>query len=82
MVRTQIQLTEDQAKTLKRISASRNLSVAELIRRSIDAMIRTSSSVDPEEQLKRSMAIAGKFGSGKRDISKRHDAYLGEDFGK
>ena len=82
MVRTQIQLTEDQAKTLRRISASRHLSVAELIRRAIDAMIRTSSSVDPEEQLKRSLEIAGKFGSGKLDISKKHDTYLGEDFGK
>ena len=82
MVRTQIQLSEDQAKTLRRLSASRHLSVAELIRRAIDAMIRTSSSADPEERLKRSLEIAGKFGSGKRDISKKHDAYLTEDFGK
>jgi hypothetical protein len=82
MVRTQIQLTEDQAKALRRISASRNLSVAELIRRAIDAMIRTSSSVDPEEQLKRALAIAGKFGSGRRDISKKHDTYLTEGYTK
>jgi hypothetical protein len=82
MVRTQIQLTEDQAKSLKRMAASRHLSVAELIRRAINAMIKTSTSVDPEERLKRSLEIAGKFSSGKRDISKKHDAYLAESYGK
>lgn len=82
MVRTQIQLTENQAKTLRRLSASRNLSVAELIRRAIDAMIKASPLMDPEEQLKRAAVIAGKFGSGRRDISKKHDACLAKDFGK
>lgn len=82
MVRTQIQLTEDQAKTLKRISASQHLSVAELIRRAIDAMIRTSVLVDPEERLKRSLEIVGKFSSGKRDVSKKHDVYLTETYRK
>ena len=82
MVRTQIQLTEDQAEALKRISTSRHLSVAELIRRAIDMMIRTSALVDPEERLKRSLEIVGKFGSGRRDISKKHDVYLAETYGK
>jgi len=81
MVRTQIQLTEDQAKALKRIAGARHLSVAELIRRAVDAMIKTSLSVDPEEKLKRSLEIAGKFGSGQRDISKRHDFYLSKSYG-
>jgi len=81
MVRIKIQLTEDQAKNLKRISASRSLSVAELIRRAIDAMIKASPLVGPDEQLKRALAIAGKFGSGRRDISMKHDAYLVKDFG-
>jgi hypothetical protein len=39
MVRMQIQLTEDRAKALKRISMSRRLSIAELIRRAFDTMI-------------------------------------------
>lgn len=82
MVRTQIQLTEDQAEALKRISASRHLSIAELIRRAVDMMIRTSALVDPKERLKRSMEIVGKFGSGRRDISKKHDVYLAETYGK
>jgi hypothetical protein len=38
--------------------------------------------VDPEERLKRSLEIVGKFGSGRRDISKKHDVYLAETYGK
>jgi hypothetical protein len=78
MVRTQIQLTEDQAKALKKIALSRHLSMAELIRKAVDTIIRSSVLVDGEERHKRAMAIVGKFGSGKRDISKKHDLYLTE----
>jgi 16S rRNA U516 pseudouridylate synthase RsuA-like enzyme len=82
MVRTQIQLTEDQARALKRMAASRHLSVAELIRRAVDNMIKTSTSADPEERLRRALEIAGKFSSGERDISRKHDVYLSESYGK
>jgi hypothetical protein len=82
MIRTQIQLTEDQAKTLKRISASKHLSIAELIRRAIDTMIKITPAADPEERLKRAHDIVGKFSSGKQDISKKHDVYLTETFVK
>ena len=82
MVRTQIQLTEDQAKALKRIAQSRHLSVAEVIRKAIDAAIRSSSVIDIEERHKRAMEIVGKFASGKRDVSKKHDLYLTEAYKK
>jgi len=38
MVRTQIQLTEGQAKTLKRLAKQQQRSVADLIRQSIDPL--------------------------------------------
>ena len=82
MVRTQIQLTEDQAKALKRMAASKHLSIAELIRRAIDSLIKTSITIDPKERLKRSLEIVGKFRSGKRDISKKHDLYLSDSYRK
>ncbi|MFB3886395.1 MAG: CopG family transcriptional regulator [Thermodesulfobacteriota bacterium] len=82
MVRTQIQLTEDQAKALKRISQSRHLSVAKLIRKAVDTIIISSTVVDQEERHKRAMEIVGKFGSGRRDISKKHDLYLAEVYNK
>jgi hypothetical protein len=82
MIRTQIQLTEDQARALKDMASSRHLSVAELIRRAIDSLLKTSTSADPKERLRRALEIAGKFRSGKRDISRKHDVYLSEGYDK
>ena len=82
MVRTQIQLTESQARALKKIAQSQHLSVAELIRRAVDTTIKSSSVIDTEERHKRAMEIVGKFRSGKRDVSKKHDLYLTEAYKK
>jgi RecA/RadA recombinase len=82
MVRTQIQLTEEQAKALKKIAASRHLSSAELIRRAVDIIIKSGPAADPEERRKRAIDIAGKFSSGKSDVSRKHDKYLADAFGK
>ena len=82
MVRTQIQLTEEQVKALKKIALSRHLSIAELIRQAVDTVIRTNTTVDIEERRKRAIDIVGRFSSGKRDISRKHDRYLVEAFGK
>jgi predicted transcriptional regulator len=82
MVRTQIQLTDEQVKKLKRLAASRHLSVAELIRQAVDAMVTSSAIVDVEERRMRAINIAGKFSSGKHDISKEHDKYLAEAFSR
>lgn len=82
MVRTQIQLTEEQVKGLRKIAVSRHLSVAELIRQSVDTILRTTTVANSEERQKRAMKIVGRFRSGKSDISRRHDKYLGETFSK
>jgi hypothetical protein len=76
MVRTQIQLTEKQAKALKKLASSRRLSMAKLIRQGVDAVLRSSVSFDAEEKRKRALAAAGRFSSGRRDVSRAHDAYL------
>ena len=78
MVRTQIQLTEDQAKKVKKIAAHRGVPMAEVIRDAIDGVIRSEAGTVPEDRRKRALDIVGKFRSGKRDVSKRHDAYLAE----
>ena len=82
MVRTQIQLTEEQVNTLKKLSISRHLSMAELIRQAVDNLIKSNTAIDIEERRKRALAIAGKFSSGKQDISQEHDKYLAEAFQK
>jgi len=80
MIRTQIQLTEKQAKNLKRIAASRHRSVAELIRQAVDNMIKSAVLVDIEERQRRALAAAGRFSSGLQDLSSEHDKYLAEAF--
>lgn len=82
MVRTQIQLTEEQAEKLKKIAGERHLSIAELIRQAVDNLLKTGFSIDIEERKNRAVAVAGMFSSGKKDISKEHDEYLAEAFSK
>jgi len=82
MVRTQIQLTEEQASALKKLALSRHLSIAEIIRQAVDNIIKTSTVFDTGERRKRAIEAAGRFSSGKRDISREHDKYLVEAFSK
>jgi predicted Ser/Thr protein kinase len=82
MVRTQIQLTEEQAKKIKKIAASRGVPMAEVIRDAVDGVIRSGAGTVSEERRKRALEIVGKFRSGKRDVSKKHDAYLTEAWSK
>ncbi len=82
MVRTQIQLTEKQARELKELAAKQHVSVAELIRQSIDATLRSLESPSREEIWRRAKAASGRFSSGYSDISINHDKYLAEDYMK
>jgi len=82
MVRTQIQLTEEQSRALKKVAAARGESMAEVIRRAVDGVIRSGIALPADEKKKRALDIVGKFKSGRRDVSKRHDAYLAEVYGK
>jgi predicted DNA-binding ribbon-helix-helix protein len=80
MIRTQIQLSEKQAKALKDLAARRNVSVAELIRQAVDEQLRAAGTIDPEERKRRALAAAGRFHSGLTDLSTEHDRYLAEAF--
>jgi hypothetical protein len=82
MVRTQIQLTEEQAVKVKRIAASKGVPMAEVIREAVDAAIRSDTGAASEEVRKRAVGIVGEFRSGKKDVSKKHDTYLAEAFVK
>ena len=75
MIRTQMQLREDQVRALKRRAAERGVSMAELIR---DAVDRDLERDDEEAKWERAFAVMGKFRSGLADVSERHDDYLAE----
>ena len=78
MVRTQIQLTEIQARALKRMARRQDVSMAELIRRSVDVLISAQAADARDIQWERSTTVIGKYRSGKPDIAREHDRYLDE----
>ena len=77
MIRTQIQITEHQARMLKELAQRRGVSMAELVRQAIDTLTEGD---DEAERWRRATAVIGRFHSGRSDISERHDDYLAEDF--
>ena len=77
MVRTQIQLAEEQAARLKQLAAQRGISSAAVIREALDRTLATAPAVPGHERL---LTLAGKYASGTGDISTRHDDYLGDAF--
>jgi hypothetical protein len=81
MVRTQIQLTEQQARRLRAQARDRGVSLAEVVRRCVDKGLADESS-DRAAQYDRAARLVGRFPTrrGTRDISSRHDRYLGEAF--
>jgi hypothetical protein len=80
MVRTQIQLTEEQARDLRRVAQARGCSLAALIRQGVDIIVKSDGSPSDEEVRVRAIALAGRFRSGVKDLSKRHDDHLAEAF--
>lgn len=82
MIRTQIQLTEKQSHILKKQAREEGVSVAEVIRRSINLYIHTDTEVDVEERKRRALSVLGKYDSGLMDLSEDHDKYLAEIYGE
>lgn len=80
MVRTQIQLTPEQANRVKKLAVSRGLSMAKVIRNAIDAAIAADAEAVSKSKRSRALEAVGGFRSGRKDISRRHDAYLDEAF--
>ena len=82
MVRTQIQLTEQQARELKELAAAKEQSMAELIRQSVDAFLRSRAHRSRQDRKRRALAAVGRFRSDVTDLSVNHDRYLSEAFGE
>lgn len=80
MVRTQIQLPEQQVANLKRLAVQQHVSMAELIRRAVDLFTTLPDADNLQERRQRALAAAGRFYSGQNDIATRHDNYLAEAF--
>jgi len=78
MIRTQIQLTEQQAAELKRLAAARGQSMAQLVRTGVDRLLREESGASRGDRMRRAAAAFGTFRSGRRDLSSRHDEHFAD----
>ncbi len=77
MIRTQIQLSEEQAGALKRLAAERGVSMAALIRDAVGAILRGESR---DARWVRAWTVVGKHASAERNLAVEHDRYLAEDY--
>ncbi len=84
MIRTQIQLEEEQYKRLKEMSAEKGVSMARLIRESVDTYLVTINEPSKEELRRRAMGIVGIAHDidGATDVAENHDKYLDEIYGQ
>jgi hypothetical protein len=82
MVLVRVQLTKKQFERIKQIAGERNTSVSEVVRQGMDYFLRNSVTVSQEERVRRALEIVGRFRSGGRDGSARHDEHLAEAYGQ
>lgn len=80
MIRTQIQLKESQYQRLKGLAKKRGVSMAQLVREGVDAVLASRSATDGWEDL---FSVVGKYGgeSPSECVGRNHDAHLEEAYG-
>ncbi len=82
MIRTQIQLTEEQARRVKEVAEREEISMAEVIRRAVDYWLTRHSDLDMAERRRRALAVVrdmdGMFQSHYTDLAANHDVHLAE----
>jgi len=89
MIRTVIQLTEEQMKALKELAKARHVSVAKLIRESVATYVASApkemSMTEKRQRMLKALEEIEKAQfhdiEGKTDLSINHDKYLAEIYG-
>ncbi|HXT37788.1 MAG TPA: CopG family transcriptional regulator [Chloroflexota bacterium] len=75
MVCIPIQVTEDQANTLRDLAARRGMRLEDLAREGVERILKENRR---EELWQRSLQLAGSFTDTASDVAENHDAYLEE----
>ena len=81
MIRTQIQLSEEQSRELRRIASDKGLSIAEVIRRFVSLGLREQG-LDRSARYERAARLIGRFPDrhGADNLGAEHDRFLDEAF--
>ena len=80
MIRTQIQLTEEQLTTLRVLARQEERSVADLVRQSVTEYLIRHPRVDGAERVRRARSLIGRYRSACPDLAEHHDSYLANAF--
>ena len=76
MIRTQIQLTDEQARALKHVAAERGVSIAAVIRDAVDEIV---ANADRERRWELAKSVIGKYSDPTAsDVSQTHDHHVAE----
>jgi hypothetical protein len=78
MIRIQIQLTDELAAHIKNEAVREHVSVAEMIRRAVARFLEAAPTFGTHDRYTWALAAAGRFRSGRRALSVRHDAEFAE----
>lgn len=84
MIRTQIQLTPEQYKSLKRWADRLGISLAEAVRRCVsDRLSREAGGAERSDRVREALAVVGKYRdrAGKSRIARDHDDVLADSYG-
>jgi len=79
MLRTQIQLSEEQNERLKEIARARKESIAAVIREAIDQFLLARKPARVT-LYRKAIEVVGKYEAGVSDASVNHDRYLDESY--
>lgn len=80
MKRTQIQLTEEQHRRLKRWADRLGISMAEAVRRCVDERLAEEAGRGRDALVSDALSVIGKYADpeGRDDVGREHDAYLAQ----
>ena len=81
MVRTQVQLTEQQMRSLRRLAEAEGVSMAAMVRQCVDQALEAQPQ-SRAELYAQAQGLVGSLhdSSGAKDLSSHHDRYLDEAF--
>ena len=79
LVRTQIQLREEQYEGIRRLAHRRRISFSEAIRRLVDAAMSGDGRLEGRSGAAALLALSGIGRSGIKDLARRHDEYFERD---
>jgi hypothetical protein len=81
MIRTQVRLTQEQARRLRKQARQQGVSVAELIRRCVERSL-AGEKQDRAKLYERAAGLIGRFADrkGARDLARAHDHHVDQAF--